>query len=723
VGVFGKQLERRAQNDDALFFDSIEKLARAVAGGARPGGEKARIKSAVGEILRHYGMAVPEHPSDMDDLDEQLEYMLRQSGAAARNVKLTRRWHKDAHGPMLGFTVEGEAVALIPGAFGGYSYFDRPAGRRRRVTRKTAGRLSEHALCFYKPLPARVLTFGDLAKYAAGCFSAADVLTFTGAAFAAALIGLITPFAVRAVFAALNLTGGVSPILWAAASLLAGASLSSALIGSAREIIMSRITSKLSVSVQAAVMLRAYSMPAPFFRRHAPGEAAELVRGVGAACAALSANILTACLGLLFALPYAWQISVYAPPLAAPSVIAVSVGGAVAAAGAFGQARIAKIASRSRAKLSGLVFALLNGVKKVKTSGAERRAFAKWAYQYAEYAKPIYNPPLVVRLAVPAAMLAADAGAAVLFLKAAESGVSIADYMAFSAAFGVLNGAFFRLSDFARALAQLIPEIALVKPVFASAPEDAGGKPAVTKLSGAVEFSHVSFGYGGGLILDDLSLKIKAGQYAAIVGETGCGKSTAFRLLLGFEKPLKGAVYYDGRDLSSIDAQSLRRKLGVVMQDGKLFKGDIFSNIIVAAPWLGMDDAWAAAETAGIAGDIRAMPMGMRTVIAEGSGGISGGQRQRIMIARAVAAKPKILLFDEATSALDNISQKKVADALAGLKCTRIVIAHRITTVMNCDRIFVIDGGRVAEEGDYAGLIAKGGLFARFAERQMSGLS
>ena len=184
------------------------------------------------------------------------------------------------------------------------------------------------------------------------------------------------------------------------------------------------------------------------------------------------------------------------------------------------------------------------------------------------------------------------------------------------------------------------------------------------------------------------------------------------------EKPERGTVFYDNYDVSTVDTKSLRRHLGVVTQDGKLFAGDILNNITIASPKAGIEDAWEAAEIAGIADDIRKMPMGMQTIISEGSGGISGGQRQRLLIARAVCQKKKILLFDEATSALDNVTQKHVSDQLSKFSCTRIVIAHRLSTVKNCDRILVLDHGGIAEQGSYEELMQLQGLFYELVKRQ-----
>jgi ABC-type bacteriocin/lantibiotic exporter with double-glycine peptidase domain len=268
--------------------------------------------------------------------------------------------------------------------------------------------------------------------------------------------------------------------------------------------------------------------------------------------------------------------------------------------------------------------------------------------------------------------------------------------------------------------ARIKPILEMAEPFLNTEPETSDNKEIVTSISGGVELDHISFRYAEDLplVIDDLSLKVKPGEYVAIVGKTGCGKSTLMRILLGFEKPEKGSVRFDGKDINSLDLPSLRKRIGTVMQDAGLFQGEIYSNIVITAPELTLADAWEAAEKAGIAADIREMPMGMNTVIGEGQGGISGGQRQRLMIARAIAPKPKLLMFDEATSALDNKTQKQVSEALDSMGCTRIVIAHRLSTIKHCDRIIVIDGGHIIEDGTYDDLIAANGYFAELVERQ-----
>ena len=365
-------------------------------------------------------------------------------------------------------------------------------------------------------------------------------------------------------------------------------------------------------------------------------------------------------------------------------------------------------------------YAVLTGIQKIRLAGAEKRVFARWGRLYARNARLEYNPPAYVKLNSVITAAISLAGTIVLYYLAVSTGVADYQYYAFTAAYGRVMGAFSALAGIAVSVASIRPVLEMAEPILKAEPEVTAEKQSVEHVSGHIEMSHVTFRYEDNTpyVLNDMNLKIRAGEYVAIVGRTGCGKSTLVRLLLGFEKPEKGAVFYDRHELGSIDPRSLRKHIGVVIQNGQLFQGDIFSNITISAPQLSLEEAWEAAEIAGIAQDIRDMPMGMQTMISEGQGGISGGQKQRLMIARAIAPKPQILIFDEATSALDNKTQKQVSEALDKLKCTRIIIAHRLSTIRNCDRILVMDHGMIIEEGKYEELIAKGEFFSELVARQ-----
>jgi ABC-type bacteriocin/lantibiotic exporter with double-glycine peptidase domain len=335
-------------------------------------------------------------------------------------------------------------------------------------------------------------------------------------------------------------------------------------------------------------------------------------------------------------------------------------------------------------------------------------------------AQALYGRPALL-LAAPALVpLIAAAGTIVFYGVAATMGISVADYMAFNYAFGMVSGAITALAAAIPQQARIAPLLEMVEPILKAEPETLSNKRQVTRLEGAIEVSSLSFRYDPNLplVLDGMSFKIMPGEYVAIVGASGCGKSTLLRCLLGFEQPTSGAVFYDGQDLSAVDARSVRRNVGVVMQNGDLFAGDLFSNITIMNPHATIDEAWEAAELAGIADDIRKMPMGMQTLVSEGGRGVSGGQRQRLLIARAVCGKPRVLMLDEATSALDNVTQRHVSDALASLNCTRIVIAHRLSTIRHADRIIMLDGGHIVEDGSYDELVAQGGRFADLVARQ-----
>lgn len=728
MGWFDEQIRQRKQNDDDVFADSFVNMASAVLGSRVTTGlndGSAAAKSAIDEILKYYHVKSREVPDSIKDTNEQLEYLMRPYGIMRRTVKLENGWYRDAVGAMLGVMKEsGRVTALIPAGFSGYCYFDPESGKKIKINRKNQRLFDIEAIAFYKPFPLEKIGLGSVAKYIAETLSPADFALIALATLALSLIGMLSP-KLNNLLLATVLPSGSLRLLLSLAVFTVSVSFSSLLISATKEMITARINTKMSVSVQAAAMMRIMSLPADFFKEYGSGDLSSRAAHISSLCNMLVSAVLTTGLASVFSLIYISQIFVYAPLLVVPAITVILATVVFSLISSFTQMRIAKKQMELSAKESGMSYALISGIQKIKLAGAEKRAFARWGNLYAQNARLTYNPPMFIKINSVISLAITLIGNIVMYAAAVKSGISVADYYSFSTAYGMVAGAFMSLAGMALTVAQIKPILETVQPFFNAVPEISEGKEVITRLLGGIELTNVSFRYNENmpLILDNMSLKIRPGQYVAIVGKTGCGKSTLMRVLLGFEKPQKGAVYYDGRDIERIDLKSLRRRIGVVMQNGKLFSGDIYSNIVISAPWLTQKDAWEAAEKAGIAEDIRRMPMGMNTIISEGSGGISGGQRQRLMIARAIAPKPKILMFDEATSALDNLTQKKVSESLDSLKCTRIVIAHRLSTIKQCDRILVLEGGQIIEDGTYDELIAKNGSFAELVARQRLDIS
>ena len=723
MGWFDEQIRERKERDQEVFEDSIFRMASVVLGRQKAGiadSERIITKAAIDEILKYYHYKPAEIPDSIKDPDEQLEFCLRPHGIMRRTVKLEKGWYNDAFGPMLAFRKEdGAPVALLPKPFIGYTFLDPATGKRINLTAKTAELLDEEAVCFYKPLPLKKLGIPDLIAYMWNCLNTGDIVMIVVLTFAATLFGLLMTNLTRAL-TGFVLNSGNHMLLYGTAVFILCVILSTQIISTVRELMMNRIEIKTSLSVEAAMIMRVMNLPANFFRQYSSGELSSRYSAVNQLCSLLLGNVFSMGLTSLMSLMYITQIFHYAPALVVPALIIILVTVLISVASTFMQMNISRQVMQMGAKENGLSYAMITGVQKIKLAGAEKRAFARWAKTYAEAAEYSYNPPMLIKANSAISVAVSLIGTIVIYYLAVKTNVSPSEYIAFNVAYGSVMGAFTALSGVALSIAQIKPILEMAEPILKTEPESSENKAMVSSLKGNIELSNVYFRYNENMpyVVDGMSLKIRAGEYIALVGRTGCGKSTLLRLLLGFEVPERGAIYYDGKDMTKLDLRSLRRRMGVVTQDGSLFQGDIYSNIVISAPQLTLQDAWEAAEIAGIADDIRAMPMGMNTILSEGQGGISGGQKQRLMIARAVAPKPKILMFDEATSALDNKTQKQVSDALDRMKCTRIVIAHRLSTIRNCDRILVLDQGRILEDGTYDELIAKNGFFAELVERQ-----
>lgn len=719
MGLFDEQLKARRDNDREAMGRSLGRLGAAVTGHSPSFINRRMAEDALQKIFNWFEVKPPEPPSIMERFEDRLDFMLNPTGILRRTVKLTGMWWKDAAGPMIAFTAEGEAVALFPRRFGGYGWINHKTEQMVKAGAKTAGTLTGEAICFYRPFPLRPLTLKDLGVFSLKSLDGWSIVLFAATGLLASLLGMITPLVTRLIFGTVIPSGNTAN-LGPAAVLAVGSTLSITLISLTKFLAMARISGKLRLSVENAAMGRLLNLPVQFFKGHNAGELQNRINALSQICSLLSDTVFTSVVSSVFSVVYLFQLGMMTPTLAAPAVGILLVQLGVMVIGIFLQAHITRKRLGIAAELNGLVFRLFSGIQKIKLAGAERRAFAKWAETYAKDAALLYNPPFLLKLQPVLSGLITLGGSLVLYYAAAKSMVTAADYMVFSSAYGLVSGAMISLSLAAGSIANLKPLAELAAPIMEEIPETGSGKKALTRVNGSVELSQVSFRYteDGPWILDHINLKIRPGQYIAIVGKTGCGKSTLMRLLLGFETPASGAVYYDSRDLQTLDLRSVRRNIGVVLQNSRLFTGDIYSNIVISAPWLTLKEAWEAAKMAGVDEDISKMPMGMQTLISEGGGGISGGQRQRIMIARAIAPKPKLLMFDEATSALDNLTQQVVSESLDHLKCTRIVIAHRLSTIRACDRILVLDGGKIVEDGNFDELLKADGFFAQLVKRQ-----
>ena len=720
---FSEQIKIRKLEDDEVMAQAMAGMAGVVMGtraGIMLKDSLEQARSAMDLILKYYGIRLKEFPGEVKDLDRELDRLLHPFGIMKRVVNLDKGWYKDAFGPMLGFMKDGTPVALMPGKTMGYVYRDVTTGRDTAINSKNAEKLEREAICFYRPFPLKELNAVDIIKYIMGCFSFNDVLYMVIVTAIATIIGMLGPRITYWMYSDELVKSDNFGSLAAAGIFFASVTVSTIIIGAIKGLILARINRKNLICLEAASMMRVLSLPLDFFKELGSGDITQRMSYITSLGNTLTNMLVSTGLTSLFSLAYIFQIFRFAPVLVVPSVIIIILNVGFSVVSSLLDIKISRERMEAATAESGMTYSLISGIQKIKLAGAEKRAFGKWSGVYSNMAKFTYNPPMIIKINSVISMGIGLVGLIVIYYLSIATGMTVAEYTAFNAAYGMLFGALSGLFRMALDVAGIRPFLKMVEPIFKTVPELSGNKTLISGLRGNIELSHVYFRYSEDMpyILNDVSLKIKAGQYLAVVGKTGCGKSTFLRLLIGFEKLGRGAIYYDGRDMKNIDLQSLRSSMGIVLQNGKLMNGSIYDNICISEPSLSMDEAWSAAEMAGLADDIREMPMGMQTMISEGSGGISGGQKQRLMIARAVAAKPKILMFDEATSALDNKTQMEVTEALEGLKCTRIVIAHRLSTIRNADRIIVLEGGKIIEDGTYEELIENNGFFAELVDRQ-----
>jgi ATP-binding cassette subfamily C protein len=660
------------------------------------------------------GAAAPKDP---------LRAIASASRVRARRVALRATWWKGESGPLLAYReADRRPVALLPAPGGGYALLDPVERTQQRVTAPVAATLDPFAVTFYRPFEDGALTGRDLIAFGLrGCARDVARIVLVGAAIGA--LGMLAPIVTGVLFD-LAIPGAQRSLLLQLGVGLLVAAVAAALFELTRAMAVLRLSGKMSAAIETAIMDRLLELPTTFFRRYTAGDLAQRALGIQVVRETLSGVLVSTVLSGMFSLFSFALLFVYDARLALVACGLVLLLLIVLAATTYLQVRCQRTIAALAGQVAGTTLQLINGVAKFRVAGAEDRAFAYWAGRFAGQRRVGYRARMVsdglavFNAAYPVLTSLVVFGVVAMSL---EPRPTAGTFLAFNAAFGQFVAAAVGLSTAFMAVLAVVPTYERTRPIIQTPAEVDASKADPGELSGAIGVDAVSFRYtaDGPLVLDQVSLAFRPGEFVALVGPSGSGKSTLLRLLLGFETPAAGAILYDGRDLATLDLRAVRRQIGTVLQGGRLLAGDIFTNI-VGATGLSLDEAWDAARMAGLDEDIRAMPMGMHTVIGEGGSTLSGGQRQRLLIARAIASRPRMVLFDEATSALDNRTQEIVSRSLERLAATRVVIAHRLSTIVNADRINVLQHGRVVETGTYRELMRQRGVFAQLARRQIT---
>lgn len=738
---FSQRVEVRARNQRRLVDDAISNLfGEEVSNYSETVSRNEKIEEAtfiVRKIANALNMPTdnikiaPEMTRKYDQI-RLLRRLIQKGNMQMRLVSLETDWHKKDSGILIGYHGEEKILSVfIPNSPGDYKLVSKKFPDGIKIDDEVAKEISKDAFECYGGFPARELKVFDLLKFIFRQCWIADYKTVIAVGLFSGLIPLVMPIVTETIFA------DIIPILdrqglATVTQVTMVTSFTMASLGIVRTIAVLRITTRIDMATEAALWGRLLTLPTKFFRQFTTGELASRMGGMGVIKGLVSPEFIGSLFSFVFSFWSLFLMCYYSLKLTA---VAIAVWFVYAIITAFIYRRVIGFQRNlieANNKESGTIQQIFAGLAKFREHGAEKQAYYLWSKVFGETWKwnlklrwqSNYN--MIIGSVQPFILSMALYYIAVYGMNEVGpngqtiQGITYAQFIAFQAAYTAFNGTLNGIVPLIGQYFAIQPHIENFRPILKEIPESIGDKPDAGVLSGAIEVSNLTFGYlEDREVLHDINFKISAGENVAIVGRSGCGKSTLVRLLLGFEKPKKGAIYYDGQDLAELNMPSVRTQLGVVLQNGQLMQGDIFTNII-GTNALTQDDAWQAAQAAGIAEDIMMMPMGMQTVISEGSSNISGGQRQRILIARALVTKPSILIFDEATSALDNRTQAIVTKSLDNLKATRIVVAHRLSTIRNCDRIIVMDSGRIVETGGFNELVAKGGIFANLVKRQMA---
>lgn len=680
------------------------------------------MKSALHDTANHDGINAVLHFLNENErvntdlpLSEQLQYIEETLFIKMRYVELDEDWYKTAVIPMLVKTIDGDWLAVIPNTDGTCVYIDN--GRRIKVTGKNAERFTNESMYFYKGMSSGRITMRNLISFMVKCTSVKDRITVLCAGVSAVLAGMLLPWANSFIFAHIIPAGDVSGTAGAAALIFSAITVA-AVLNLLQSLILTNSMLRTSAYMQSGIFSRLLSLKPKFFQKVKSGELSRMIMEFSDISKIVSVRSISACIGMTLSLAYLIQIYIYAPKLFGWIILVTVILGAMMIAEGVLESKWLRSYSASLSKMSGFSYEMFSGIEQIKMNGAEAKMMQRWSERYLDTSRN-EDKPFFLKYASVFYKLLTVSSTAVIFIFGSR--LSAADYISFSAAYGAYIAASVGMAVIIQTISAFRSSYALIKPVLeAECEEYSAGKKKPETIMGEISVSDLYFHYDkdAPYVINGLSAHIKPSESIGIIGSSGCGKSTLIRLLLGFESADKGSIYIDGFDIRELDLKNYRQKIGSVLQNSGLISGDIYSNITITNPNASMDEVNAAIEMSGLSRDIAALPMGIHTPVSQENCTLSGGQRQRLLIARAIIAKPSILIFDEATSALDNITQAKITESVNKLECTKIIVAHRLSTIESCDRILVMNEGVIVQEGTFEELKNSDGLFKKLIKRQ-----
>jgi NHLM bacteriocin system ABC transporter ATP-binding protein len=711
--------EVRAQADQTLLASIGRRSARRTTAADADAGYAAckLVAEAAGITL-----AEPAQSGTESERLDPVERVALASRVRTRTVRLDGRWWRENVGPLVGHrALSGAPVALL-WRRGGYVAVHPGTGRETPVEKANAEEFEPRAVMFYRPLPDKALTPIGLLRFSLQG-TRGDLVALLLAGLVTVAIGALVPVATGKVLGEYVPTAQSGLIVQVCLAVMVSGVVAAAFT-LLENLSILRLEGRIEAALQPAVWDRLLRLPTRFFTQRSTGELASaamgistirrLLAGVGPVVAQ-SVTVGAMNLGMLF-----W----YSVPMAMAALGMLVVIGAVFLGLGLWQVRWQRRIVVLGNKLNNQAFQTLRGLPKLRVAAAEDFAYAAWAGEFARSRELQLRVGRIRNLSTVANALylpVATFGLFALLAGPARGSMSASDFLTFSTSVAMLLSSATQLTGSLLSAAAALPLLEQIRPVLDELPEVRGGSAAPGPLTGEIEVRDLSFRYSesGPLVLDRVSFRVAPGEFVAVVGASGCGKTTLLRLLIGFDRPTSGTVLFDGQDLAALDQAAVRRQCGVVLQHAQPFHGSILECVRGSDPHP-LEAVWEAVAMAGLTEDVKAMPMGLHTVLSDGGGTVSGGQRQRLMIAQALVRRPRILLFDEATSALDNETQRVVIESTRSLRATRVVIAHRLSTVMDADRVIVLADGRIAQQGTPAELLADpDGLFHELVRRQM----